>query len=250
MTYSPLFKEDKPHFHTSGGELAVGYGIYTYYAGTNTPVAMYSDPYGSTQYQNPIVLDSRGEPSGQGIYADPEHTYKVILKDANGGVVWSMDNVSAAGSGGGSSYTKQYFLLHQMSTYPAYIKSSDVQKLKIVPSGADVSMSDNFIIDTENNEIRGLDPSKKYLVNASFMFDNGGTLAPHHVHVSGTQWCGTNYYNEIITDPAIDTTEWRSMSWVIAYKDSLSIYVSGSADASDSSYVTMWLRDLQILEIG
>jgi hypothetical protein len=97
--YSPLFKNDKPHFHTSGGELAVGYGIYTYYAGTNTPVAMFSDPAGTTQYQNPIVLDSRGEPSGQGIYANVGNKYKVILKDPNGATVWSMDDVSPMGVG-------------------------------------------------------------------------------------------------------------------------------------------------------
>lgn len=108
--YSPLFKNDKPHFHTSGGELAVGYGIYTYYAGTNTPVAMFSDPAGTTQYQNPIVLDSRGEPSGQGIYANVGNKYKVILKDPNGATVWSMDDVSPmpeeGGGGGGSGLSE------------------------------------------------------------------------------------------------------------------------------------------------
>lgn len=96
-TVEPLFKNDKPHFHANGGGLAVGYGIYTYYAGTSTPVAMYSDPSGTTQYQNPIVLNSRGEPDGQGIYADVTHSYKVVLNDATGAVVWSMDGVKCAG---------------------------------------------------------------------------------------------------------------------------------------------------------
>ncbi len=97
MTYSPLFKEDKPHFHTSGGQLAVGLKIYTYAAGTDTPVAMYTDPSGSKVYENPIVLDGRGEPSGQGIYADPSFSYKVVLKTPDGAVVWSMDGVKCAG---------------------------------------------------------------------------------------------------------------------------------------------------------
>lgn len=97
MTYSPLFKEDKPHFHTSGGQLAVGFKIYTYAAGTDTPVQVYSDPSGATPYTNPIVLDGRGEPSGQGIYADPSLSYKVVLKTPDGAVVWSMDGVKCAG---------------------------------------------------------------------------------------------------------------------------------------------------------
>ena len=98
-TVEPLFKIDKPHFHTSGGGLAVGYKLYTYYAGTNTPSAMFSDPDGTIPYQNPIVLDSRGEPNGHGIYANVANTYKVILKDPIGGVVWSMDDVSTMGVG-------------------------------------------------------------------------------------------------------------------------------------------------------
>jgi len=99
LTAEPLFKIDKPHFHTNGGCLAVGYKLYTYYAGTNNPVAMYSEPSGATIYQNPIVLDSRGEPSGQGIYADVRHKYKVVLKDTTNSVVWSVDDVSPMGIG-------------------------------------------------------------------------------------------------------------------------------------------------------
>lgn len=99
LTVSPLFKNDKPHFHSNGGELAVGCGIYTYLAGTNTPIAMYSDPSGSNVYPNPIVLNSRGEPDGQGIYADVEHEYKVVLKNTSGAVIWSMDGVKASGVG-------------------------------------------------------------------------------------------------------------------------------------------------------
>lgn len=97
MQYLPLFKEDKPHFHTSGGQLAVGFRIYTYAAGTDTPVQVYSDPSGATPYTNPIVLDGRGEPSGQGIYADPDISYKVVLKTPDDAVVWSMDGVKCAG---------------------------------------------------------------------------------------------------------------------------------------------------------
>ena len=98
-TVEPLFKNDKPHFHTNGGGLAVGYKLYTYFAGTNSPVAMYSDHSGTTIYENPIVLNSRGEPDGQGIYANVAQKYKVILKDTLGSVVWSLDNVSPMGVG-------------------------------------------------------------------------------------------------------------------------------------------------------
>lgn len=106
MTYLPLFKEDKPHFHTSGGQLAVGFRIYTYLSGTDTPVQVYSDPSGATPYTNPIVLDGRGEPSGQGIYADPSLSYKVVLKTPDDAVVWSMDGIKCGNSGDSVSYVR------------------------------------------------------------------------------------------------------------------------------------------------
>lgn len=246
MANQYLFDPNKQFQNKSGTNNVAGF-LRVFYNGTDDRAVTYKD-FNGTANPVDIPIDNNGRAV---VIVDDSYTYRLEVYGRDGALLWTQYPLSAVSGGGGSEATKQYFLLHQVPIYPAdtYIKSSDVQKLKIVPSVADVSMSNNFVIDTENNEIRGLDPSKKYLVNISFMFDNGGTLAPHHVDVSGTQWCGTNYYNEIITNPAIDTTEWRSMSWVIAYKDSLSIYVSGSADASDSSYVTMWLRDLQIVEI-
>ena len=165
-TVEPLFKNDKPHFHTNGGQLAVGYGIYTYYAGTNTPVAMYSDPSGSTVYSNPILLNSRGEPDGQGIYADVAYTYKVVLKDPTGAVVWSMDDVTPD-VGVGVNMPKQIFLYNRGADSASLLelKNSNVQKLKLVSSGASVSKSDNFVIDEDSNAVTGLDPDKRYLVN-------------------------------------------------------------------------------------
>ena len=75
-------------FSTSTGKPLVGGKLYTYSAGTTTPLATYTDSTGSTPNTNPIVLDSRGEASiwvGSGLY-------KFVLKDAAGNTIWTEDN--------------------------------------------------------------------------------------------------------------------------------------------------------------
>lgn len=75
------------------GDPLVGGLLYTYVAGTSTPIATYSDP-GVTPNTNPVVLDANGE-------ADvwlADGVYKFVLKDADGVTQWTVDNVTISGS--------------------------------------------------------------------------------------------------------------------------------------------------------
>lgn len=90
----------KARFFDSNGDPLSGGLVYTYIAGTTTPLATYSDQE-VTPNANPVVLDSNGE--ADIILADAS-TYKIVLKDADGVTQWTVDNVSGSvGSGGGSS---------------------------------------------------------------------------------------------------------------------------------------------------
>jgi hypothetical protein len=65
--------------------------LYTYIAGTTTLQATYTDSTATTANTNPIILDSRGEANvwlGGAIY-------KFVLKDADGALIWTVDNISA-----------------------------------------------------------------------------------------------------------------------------------------------------------
>lgn len=64
----------------------------TYAAGTTTPLATYTDSSGGPQNPNPIVLDAAG---GANIWMGA-NSYKLILKDASGTTIWSVDQVNAA----------------------------------------------------------------------------------------------------------------------------------------------------------
>ena len=71
----------------TGAPLAGG-KLYTYAAGTTTPLATYTDSTGATPNANPIVLDSRGECR---IWAG-DALYKFVLEDSLGNLIWTEDN--------------------------------------------------------------------------------------------------------------------------------------------------------------
>jgi len=86
-----LTPSPKTAFVDAAGEPLVGGQLYTYVAGTTTLQATYTDSTATTANTNPIILDSRGEASvwlGGAIY-------KFVLNDADGALIWTVDNISA-----------------------------------------------------------------------------------------------------------------------------------------------------------
>lgn len=97
LIYTPVL-----HFDDINGRPLVGGKLYTYNAGTSTPVATYRDKDGHEANTNPILLNERGECV---CFLDDGLNYKFVLKDALDNTIWEQDNVSipAGGGGGGSS---------------------------------------------------------------------------------------------------------------------------------------------------
>lgn len=89
-------------FDNNGAPLAFGL-LTTYAAGTTTAQATYVDSTQTTQNNNPIQLNFRGECN---LWLDPTKTYKFLLQDSQGNTIpgWPVDNipgssfVSASGS--------------------------------------------------------------------------------------------------------------------------------------------------------
>jgi len=79
-------------FDANGNPLAGGL-LYSYEAGTTTPLATYTDSTGGTPNTNPVVLDARGEAS---VWL-ADSPYKLVLKDATDVEIWTVDNVEGAG---------------------------------------------------------------------------------------------------------------------------------------------------------
>jgi len=84
-----LLPEGKQSFNNSAGVPLVGGKVFTYDAGTSTPRVTYQDAAGTVPNTNPIILDARGEAT---IFWSGG-AYKVVLKDASDGTLWSVDNI-------------------------------------------------------------------------------------------------------------------------------------------------------------
>lgn len=106
-----LFAGAGAQFFDNNGDPLSGGLIYTYQAGTTTPLATYTNSGGTVAHANPIVLDSAGRvPTGE-IWTVAGSIYKFVLKTSADVTVGTYDNISGlndytallatlAGSGG------------------------------------------------------------------------------------------------------------------------------------------------------
>jgi len=75
------------------GVIHPGALLYTYAAGTSTPLATYTDSDLATPHANPVVCDSAGRINGLYLTAA---SYKFVLKDSTDATTyWTRDNISA-----------------------------------------------------------------------------------------------------------------------------------------------------------
>jgi len=82
----------KHRFFDSNGDPLAGGKLYSYIAGTSTPLGTFTDSTGGTPNANPVILDANGESDvwiGSG-------TYKFILKNSLDVTQWTVDNVVSA----------------------------------------------------------------------------------------------------------------------------------------------------------
>jgi len=86
-------------FEDSSGTPLNGGFVFTYLAGTTTPVATYTDVGLTTPHANPIVLNSAGRPSSGGsdvpIYLTPGVSYKFLIQNSASVTIVTRDNISA-----------------------------------------------------------------------------------------------------------------------------------------------------------
>jgi hypothetical protein len=81
----------KLQFFGTDGLPLVGGKLYTYAAGTTTPLATYTDHTANTQNTNPVILDSNGEAD---VWIPNNVSYKYILKDSNDVTLYTVDYVA------------------------------------------------------------------------------------------------------------------------------------------------------------
>lgn len=83
----------KIQFFTSAGAVCNGCKVYTYAAGTTTPLATYSDADLSSANANPVVLDS----AGRAVIYLTRAAYKFTLTTSADVEIWTVDDVYDTG---------------------------------------------------------------------------------------------------------------------------------------------------------
>ncbi len=86
-----LTPSPKQQFFDANGNPLVGGKLYSYAAGTSTPLATYTDSTGGSANTNPVILDSRGEANVWLASA----SYKLVLRDYADVLIWTVDNIDA-----------------------------------------------------------------------------------------------------------------------------------------------------------
>lgn len=82
-------------FDNNGNPLSGG-KLYTYEAGTTTPLTTYTSSTGVTPHTNPIILDSAGRvPDGE-IWLDYVRRYKFVVKTSADVLIATYDNIGGS----------------------------------------------------------------------------------------------------------------------------------------------------------
>jgi hypothetical protein len=93
-------------FFTNTGAVLTGGKLYTYAAGTTSPLPSYTTSAGNVARTNPVVLDAAGRVPGSGEIWITSASYKFVLTDSTDVLIATYDNVSGIGA---ASYQIQNF---------------------------------------------------------------------------------------------------------------------------------------------
>ena len=102
VNLSPVAGAAQQFFSNNGVPLVGGF-LYSYAAGTTTPLATYTSSSGATANSNPIVLNSAGRLDNE-VWLTAGSTYKFLLKDASGVLIATYDNISGINDVNTSSF--------------------------------------------------------------------------------------------------------------------------------------------------
>jgi parallel beta-helix repeat protein len=203
----------KLQFFTAAGVPLTGGKLYTYAAGTSSPLATYIDSTGSTPNTNPIILDSRGEAN---VWLD-DNSYKFKLTDSNDVEIWTVDNISdisalttLAGSGGSALVG---FIQAGAGAVATTVQARLRQALSVKDFGAtgDASTDDTTAIQNALNAASGRAlyfPAGTYRVSATLVVKTKTTMMGDGINksilklTSGMSASAQMIRNDIVTGTA------------------------------------------------
>ena len=143
LNLSPIAGAAWQFFSNDGIPLSGGL-LYTYAAGTTTPLATYTNPLGNIPNTNPVVMNSAGRPP-QEIWLQPLF-YKFVLKDSSQNLIGTWDNITGIPSTNQQGY--QTATQGQVSFAVGFTYLPGSNTLNVMVNGSKQIVSVNY---TETN---------------------------------------------------------------------------------------------------
>lgn len=200
-------------FDTNGVPLNAG-KIYTYQAGSSTPLATYSDNAGLVANANPIILGTDGRPPNE-VWLTDGYFYKFILKDSSDVTIQTYDNLyGIIGTIPASSGT----------TIPAGAIMLWSGSIGSIPAGWYLCNGSNGTPDLRDRFVVGA--GSTYAVDATGGSADSITVSHTHTYSSTTGAAGSHYHNVVA-----DVTNFTGLSpW------GGGTYLAQGGSTLDSSY--------------
>jgi len=131
-------------FFDNSGQVLTGGKLYSYLAGTTTPVVTYTNSLGTTAQPNPIILNAAGRvPDSGEIWLTDGILYKFVLKDTNEVLIATWDNIAGINSSSGEAGYVTATQSQTVVTVP-FIYSLGVNALKVYVNGSKQVVSLNY----------------------------------------------------------------------------------------------------------
>lgn len=80
----------------NNGNILSGGKLFTYDAGTTTPLTTYTSSSGAIPHTNPIILDAAGRVPGGEIWLDYTKLYKFVVKTSADVLIATYDNIGGS----------------------------------------------------------------------------------------------------------------------------------------------------------
>jgi hypothetical protein len=181
---SPLFGPKARFFDNNGYPLSGG-KVYTYFAGTTTPLSSYTTSAGNVANTNPVILDSSGYAD---IYLGPG-SYKIVLQDSTGNQLFSTDNYQGDSSAGFASTI--YPITANSNITSSYqngvLNCTNTINLSLLPA-ASAGAGFSLVVNNIGTGVITIDPNASELINGAATLTLGSQYASTLLSCDGTQW--------------------------------------------------------------
>lgn len=225
----------KLQFFTEGGIPLAGGKLYSYAAGTTTPLATYTTSTGIQNNTNPIILDSRGEAA---VWLGAA-SYKLKLTDSTDVEIWTVDNITTQDAMNALTAFEASLASTQGSSLVGYVPASGPPGRTVQAKLRDVVSVKDFgaVGDGTTNDTTALQAAIAYCESATQYGGRALYIPGGRYLITGALTLGKEFIT-IFGDGA-----WESQIYAVGLS-------TGALATANIEYLRPFLHDFGIVNTG